>query len=57
MKSRRKKQLWYNPAEKAYQEALLEGGEALGMKIEHLTETAEGRSLLASYSRFYATFR
>lgn len=56
MKSRNNK-IWYNPSEKAYQEALLEGGEALGMKIEHLTETPEGRSLLASYNRFYSTFR
>lgn len=57
MKNSRKKNLWYNPKDREARAAVWEGGEALGMNIERLAQSEEGRSLLATYCRVYTTVR
>lgn len=53
MKKVGKKALWFNPREKAGRTIFQEGGEAVGMQIERMVQSEEGRALLASYCRMY----
>ena len=48
MKSAKRNQLWYNPAERARQTGLLKNSGLIGMAASR-----EGRALLESYCRMY----
>lgn len=57
MKKTKRTGLWYNPKAKTTRTAMLEGGEISCLDIEHLAQSEEGRSLLASYCRVYSSNR
>lgn len=57
MKKTKRTGLWYNPKAKAARTVMLEGGEMSCLDIEHLAQSEEGRSLLASYCRVYSSAR
>jgi len=55
MKNLKKEKLWYNPSHPKNNSLLQLSSETAGMDLDHLTAFQEGRSLLASYCRFYSS--
>lgn len=55
MKNLKKEKLWYNPSHPKNNSLLQLSSETAGMELDHLTAFQEGRSLLASYCRFYSS--